>query len=176
MRARLYWVAVAVVILVPASLALAAWQRGGGGSLTGAGALPEGMVGEGVRQETPFEQFSQKLKLDEKTHVPAAREILLAAAQEGGPVGMQLLQIRQRMLNVALSDKPDDMKAAMDAYTEAATKMMAIEAAAFQKVCAILKPNQQTNAAQAFTILAGLLQAPAPATGRGGGQRRGGQQ
>jgi len=169
MRAGLQWISLAAMLLVPAGVMLSARQGGGGGGQSG---LPPDML-EGARQETPFEQFALKLKLDDKTQVPAAREIFLAAAQEAGPVGTQVLQARQRILNVALSDNPAEMKAATDAYTAAAAKMAAIEAAAFQKVYATLKPNQQANAAQAFTLMAGIFQPPAPSGGRGGGRRGG---
>jgi hypothetical protein len=51
--------------------------------------------------------------------------------------------------------------------------MASIEASAFAKPYATLKPNQQSNAAQAFTIMAGIFQPAAP-SGGGRGQRGGG--
>jgi hypothetical protein len=127
---------------------------------------------EGVRALTPFEQFAGRLKLDEKTQVPAAQEIFTAAAKEAGPIAVEMLQLRQKMLNVALSGNPEDQKAVEGTYTVAAAKMAGIEAAAFTKVYATLKPNQQSNAPQAFALIAGFFQAAGPAGGRG--QRGGG--
>ena len=132
------------------------------------------MGGEGPRALTRFEEFTGKLKLDDKTQVPAAREIFTAAAKDAAPVGVEMLQLRQRLLNLSLTGKPEDLPAVQDAYATAAAKMAGIEAAAFVKIYATLKPNQQSNAAQAFAIMAGFFQAPAPAAG-GRGQRRGGQ-
>ena len=47
--------------------------------------------------------------------------------------------------------------------------MAGIEASSFGKVCALLKPNQQSNAPQAFAVMTGIFQ-PAGAVrgGRGG--------
>ena len=59
------------------------------------------------------------------------------------------------------------MKAATAEYVTAQTKMAAIEAAAFGKVLALTKPNQQKDAAQAFALLAGFFQRAA-AGARGG--------
>ena len=42
--------------------------------------------------------------------------------------------------------------------------MAGIEAAAFAKTYATLKPNQQPNATQAFALMAGIFQAAAPSS------------
>ncbi len=145
------------------------------GAQTGAGGVQSGAPPiEGVRALTPFEQFTNRLKLDEKTQVPAAQEIFTAAAKEASPVAVEMLQLRQKMLNVALSGNPEDQKAVEGAYTVAAAKMTGIETSAFAKVYAGLKPNQQSNAAQAFALIAGFFQAAGP-SGGGRGQRGGGQ-
>jgi len=130
----------------------------------------------GARKMTPVEEFADKLHLDAKTQVPAVQEILSAASRDAGPVGQQMLQLRERMLNVALGNG-GDAKTTEDGYAAAAAKMAGIEAAAFAKVYALLKPNQQKDAAQAFTIMAGMFQPAAPAGGGGarGGRRGGGQ-
>src|SRR5438132_14414436 len=65
------------------------------------------------------------------------------------------------------------MKAAVDAYAAAAAKMAGVEARAFASVYATLKPNQQSNAPQAFALMAGMFQ-PAPPRAGGRGQRGGG--
>ena len=102
------------VLMLPGVVARPAAQKGGGrggNSLTGAGGTESAVMGsETARAMTPFEQFADKLKLDDKTQVPAAREIFVAASQEAGPVGVELLQLREKLLNVAMSGTPDDLK------------------------------------------------------------------
>jgi 2-hydroxychromene-2-carboxylate isomerase len=146
------------------------------GAQTGIGGVASGAPpSEGVRALTPFEQFAGRLKLDEKTQVPGAQEIFTAAAKEAAPVAVEMLQLRQKLLNAVLSGSPEDQKAVESAYTATAAKMAGIEAAAFAKVYATLKPNQQSNAPQAFALIAGFFQAAGP-SGGGRGQRGGGQQ
>ena len=128
----------------------------------------------GARNLTPFEEFVSKLKLDEKTQVPAVREIFVAAAQQAVPVNNEMLQIRQRLLNVMLTGTADEAKAVQAAYAVSAAKMTGLEAATFAKVYTMLKPNQQPRAPEAFAQLAGMFQSGAPSAR--GGQRRGGVQ
>jgi hypothetical protein len=151
-----------------AALLVAGTVGYGQGGMTGAGSLPEGMGSTGARALTPFEEIAGKFKLDEKTQVPAAIEIFNAAATEAGPVGVQILQIRQRILNGHLTGTPADVKAATDEYVAAQAKMSAIEANTFAKVYALLKPNQQKEADKAFVLMAGFFQRGAAPSGRGG--------
>lgn len=160
MRIRLIGLAVTALMLAAPSV-----PRGQTGSQGAERAL---MGGETVRALTPFEEFAGKLHLDGKTQQPAAIEIINAAASQAGPIGLQLLQIRQRILNGGLSGTPDDVKAATAEYVAVETKMATIEANAFAKVLALTKPNQQKDAPQAFAILAGFFQRTAAAGGRGG--------
>ena len=87
-----------------------------------------------------------------------------------GPVGVQMLQLRQKLLNDELAGDSADAKSVLDAYTAAAAKMSHIEADAFSKVYALLKPNQQSKAPQAFARMAGFFQATPGRGGRGGGR------
>jgi hypothetical protein len=66
----------------------------------------------------------------------------------------------------------DEMKPLMDAYTGVCAQMTAIEAEAFGKVYATLKPNQQKNSAQAFELLGGVF-IPGQGGGRGAGRGMG---
>jgi hypothetical protein len=83
-----------------------------------------------------------------------------------------MLLARQRMLNAARASLPEEVKAAQDAYTGAAATVAGVEASAFAKVYALLKPNQQKDAPDAFALIAGLLSNPAAggARGQGGGR------
>jgi len=123
---------------------------------------------------TPYQQFANKLKLDGKTQAPAAEQIFTEAAHEAGPIGQQMLQIRQRLLNDMMANKAEDVKPALEAYTEAAAKMTNLEVKAFTKVYETLKPNQQSGGPQAFAAIAGVFQPASPGGGRRGG--RGGAQ
>jgi hypothetical protein len=122
----------------------------------------------------PGEQMIDRLKLDSKTQAPEVRLLLMDASRDAAPVAQKMLEIRQRLANLALQNNTNDMAAASDAYAAAATEMAAIEARVFGKIYAILKPNQQANAPQAFAIMAGMFQ-PSPGRGGGGGGGRGGQ-
>lgn len=126
----------------------------------------------------PGEQMIDRLKLDSKTQAPEVRLLLMDASREATPVAQKMLEIRQRLGNLALQNKTDEMPGTADAYAAAATEMAAIEARTFAKIYALLKPNQQPNAAPAFAIMAGMFQ-PNPGRGGGGGgrggQRGGGQ-
>jgi hypothetical protein len=55
----------------------------------------------------------------------------------------------------------------IDAYAVSAARMASIETAAFQKVYALLEPNQQSRAPQAFELMAGFFQS-GPVRGGGG--------
>ena len=120
----------------------------------------------------PGEQMIDRLKLDSKTQAPEVRLLLMDASRDAAPVAQKLLEIRQRLANLALQNRTDEMPAATDAYAAAAAEMAGIEARTFAKIYAMLKPNQQANAPQAFAIMAGMFQ---PSPGRGGGGGRGGQ-
>ena len=176
MRAQVCIAALSTAVLVPVLWALPvpapapAPQKGGGGGITGPGSVESSvMATEGARAMTPFEQFADKLNLDEKTQVPQASQIFKAAADEAAPVAVQMLQLRQALLNADLQSA--DVKSVLDQYTGAAAKMSRIEADSFAKVYALLKPNQQSKAAQAFVLMAGFFQSgPVSSRGRRGEQ------
>jgi hypothetical protein len=166
---RISWlVAGALAVALASAIPAHPFAQGGNASGAGPGAPPPEMASLAPRALTPFEEFTGKLKLDSKQD-QAAEEIFNAAAREAAPIGVELLQIRQRMLNAALSGTPDDVKAASDAYAAAEAKMAAVEAGTFAKVYALLTPKQQSNAPQAFALMAGFFQSQ-------GAGRRGGRQ
>jgi len=158
----------ATLVLVPIVLSAqnAPIQSGMGNDDTGA---PKVSLDEPL----PGEKMIDRLKLDDKTQAPEVRLLLMDASRDATPVAQKILDVRLRLGNLALQNKVDEMPAATDAYAAAATEMAAIEARAFTKIYAMLKPNQQPNAPQAFAMMAGIFQLPA---GRGrSGQRGGGQ-
>ena len=163
---------------------LASAQRGGGGSGMGAGAGDEGGMGGGggmggmgggmpggmPRRQTKAEIFLDKLKLN-KEQKDDVITILNAANEKAGPIREQLAKGRAMFANMITGKASEaDLKKLMGDYTVVAAMMTNIEAEAFGKIYAILKPNQQSKAPQAFELMAGMF-AGAP----GGGQGRGGR-
>jgi hypothetical protein len=127
------------------------------------------------RPLTPFEQFTNQLRLDAKAQLPAVTEIMGGAERQAAPVAKEMQQLRIQLVNAERDNNAADIKAALDGYMVAASKMAAIEADAFTKVYALLKPNQQSRAPEAFAIMAGIFVPPAPPAPRPGQRGRGGQ-
>lgn len=162
----MFWKFIAVLV---ATTALSAqgerlgsqFNENGGGEQAAAAVRPPA---------TLMEQFVAALKIDMKTQAPAVQEIFAASQKEAIPVINQMMQIRQRMVNADLNDDTAEAQADRDAYLQASTKMATIEAQTFSKVYALLKPNQQSKAADAFRIMAGIFMPTGPARGAGGRQ------
>src|SRR5262245_33717274 len=156
---------VAAALLLAFATAAPAQETGGNAGGFGSGA---GEAGGAVRALNRFEQFAGKLKAD-KTQTPLMTPILQSAATEAAPVGQQMIQLQNQLLNALVAGKTDaDQKPIVEAYGSAASQMTGIEARAFGKICALLKPSQLGGAGQAFDLMAGWFQPPAPASGRGG--------
>ena len=160
----------ATLLLLPMILGAqnAPIQSGMGNEDTGAPKLS-------LDEPLPGEKMIDRLKLDDKTQAPEVRLVLMDASRDAAPFGQKMLELRQRLINLELQKKSDEIPQTIDAYTAAATEMAAIEARTFTKIYALLKPNQQANAPQAFAIMAGMFQ-PSPARGGGRGGQRGGRQ
>jgi len=67
----------------------------------------------------------------------------------------------------------DEVKKMLDEYAAVSATMTGIEADVFAKIYALLKPNQQSKAPQAFELLAGMFDGGGMQGG--GGRGRGGQ-
>lgn len=152
---------------------------GGGGGM-GAGGMEGGGMPRMQRLTKP-ELFADKLKLN-RDQKEQAQAILVEAAQKARPIVDQINRGRQLIGTALIQKKSEaDLKPLMDTYTAVSAQMTAVEAEAFGKIYAILKPNQQKNAAQSFEILGGMFM-PVQTAGRGmgrsqgmgGGQREGG--
>lgn len=156
------------LVLMLATAALSA-QRGGG--LTGAVETPPPAIGQPL---SLVEQFQQQLRLD-ATQIPAADEVLQAASRQAAPVAQQMSNVRQGLVNAELRKEPDSAKQLLAEYQTLAAKMAAVETEAFMKISALLKPDQQKRAEQAFTVMAGMFLPPRPGRiGLRGGAPRGG--
>ena len=174
-------VRVMAAALFAAGLAVA--QPGGGmgeGGGMGRGGGSSDRMGEGMggtmmpRRMSRPELLAEKLKLksDQKTE---AEKILSAAMEKAGPVRDELNQARRAVAEAMLSKASDDeIKKALDGYAMVSAQMTGIEADAFAKIYALLKPNQQGKAAQAFELMAGMFSSGGGGTGRRG-NRGGGE-
>jgi hypothetical protein len=140
--------------------------RGGGGMERGGNGGDMGATLRPVRQ-TPLDLFAEKLKLskDQKTE---AITILQDAAKEIAPIQQQMLEARQHMAGLLIAGQSgEQFDQVMKAYGPLAAQTAAVESKAFAKICKMLKPNQQKNAAQAFELLADTLDRPRVGLGRG---------
>ena len=149
------------------AIGLASAQPGGGGM---GGDMGSGMGGM-ARRQSPLEMFVDKLKLkdDQKDEV---QKILSATAEKIAPVREQLTKGRSVIFQALMSKaSDDDIKKLMGDYTLLSAQVTGLEADAFGKILALLKPNQQKNAPQAFDLLATVFQGSG---GGGGGRGRGG--
>jgi hypothetical protein len=134
----------------------------GGGMGNDVGGMPR------IERRTPFDIFAERLKLN-KDQKAEAQTVLADAMKESAPLRQQLAQSRVEMAKAMLGGaSTDDLKKTMDAYASVAAQVTGVEAKAFAKVCATLKPNQQGKAASAFELMAGMFNAPA---GGAGGRR-----
>ena len=159
---------------------LASAQRGGGGGGGGEGGMggegigmnagggTSGMPG-GMRRQTKEELLFEKLKLNKEQKEEGAT-ILAAAREKAGPVRDQLNKGRQLIVGLIMQKRDDDVKKLMGDYAIVAAQMTAIETEAFGKLYALLKPNQQSKAPQAFELMAGMF---AGGGAQGGGRGRG---
>ena len=162
-----------LMVTMLAGPALARQDGGGGGGGGGFGGGQSGLPPGIDAPRTIPQQIASKLKLD-KTQSPQVDQILTAAAAEAAPHAQQLLLIRQRLVNASRANRPEDVKAGQDAYAAAAAQIAGIEAKAWSKVYAVLKPNQQKEAPAAFVLMAGLLSNPPDGGARSGGRGPGG--
>jgi hypothetical protein len=144
-------------------------RGGGGGSETGGG-MPQ------VRRQTKAEMLFDKLKLNKEQREEAVT-ILSAAMEKAAPVRDQINKGRMVIAN-AITGKAseEDIKNLLGQFTAVNAQMTGIEAEAFGKLYATLKPNQQSKAPQAFELMAGMFAGGGMQGGGGGGGRgRGGQ-
>jgi hypothetical protein len=157
-----------------ATLALAQGSMAGGGGGRGeqnAGAVPTSNMR--VQKETKAQQIVGKLKLskDQQTEVESILEV---SYQEAAPVRDLMSKGRVAYVNAVLSGQSaDDMAKLTKDFTTVEAQMANVEVKAFQKIYALLKPNQTAHAPEAFDLMAGIFDAAAG--GRGGGRGRGGR-
>jgi hypothetical protein len=168
---------------------LALAQAGGGDPGGGMGGMGGGSGGRGeqnagmtptgntrVQRESKADQIVGKLKLskDQKTEFES---ILQVSFQDAAQVRDLLSKGRSALANAILAGQSaDDIAKITQAYTAVEAQMTGLEVKAFQKVYALLKPNQTAHAPEAFELMAGILDPAAGGRGMGGmGRGRGGR-
>jgi Spy/CpxP family protein refolding chaperone len=162
-----------ILVIAVLSAAMAAAQHGGGGGLpTGAAATDGGGWGSAHADRlSPRDQFAAKLKLDKDQRVSV--EAILNTAQEAmGPAQQKLVEARRDMVLAMLDPKsgPEDVTKLTQAYDALSVQAKALEATAFGKICALLKPNQQSKAVPNFGFMAQLVEQGSMGAASGGGQ------
>ena len=172
-------------LLLTAVLAttLASAQRGGGGGGgggddtggTGGGGGMGGMGGgiPRVQRQSKAEMLADRLKLN-KDQKEEVQTLFNATLKEAAPLREQILKGREVITGAILAGRSqDDLKKLFDTYAIVSAQMIGIETKAFTKLCATLKPNQQSKAASAFELMAGMFDPPPVGGGRMGGGRAG---
>jgi hypothetical protein len=147
-------------------------SRGGGGEM---GSMNGGMGT--VRRASKAEQIADKLKLS-KEQKEEFQTILSAAREKAVSVRGEMDKQRAQIAGAYIDGKTGpDLDKPMADYAAAAAQMTKVEAEAFAKIYALLKPNQQSKAEQAFEMMAGLFNPPGGGggNGMGGGSGRGRQ-
>jgi len=153
--------------LLAAGMASAQGKRGGGGG----NSMGNDMGMPRPQQQSKMDVLAEKLKLT-KEQKEQVLNIMNAAGESAGPISGQILQGRQMIVQAMVQgqDNTDDFKKLMTAYTGALAQMDNIEATAYGKIYALLKPNQQKAGEQVFAdLMAGIFMR----MGGGGGRRRG---
>jgi Spy/CpxP family protein refolding chaperone len=123
-----------------------------------------------AQRQSQLDQFADKLKLN-KEQRPQAETIMDAAREAMGPAQQKLIEARKNLAAALIGGQSGD---AIDKLTKtyaslsAQTKML--EANAFAKICALLKPNQQSKAVQNFGLMAQLVESGQMGGPAGGGQ------
>jgi hypothetical protein len=170
-----------LTVILAAGFASAQGGRGGGGGgfgdegMGGGSGMNGGGMGGGMpqmRRQTKEERLFDKLKLN-KDQKEQAGQILSAAMEKAAPTREMLTKGRIAIAN-AITGKAseDDLKKLLGEYSAVSATMTGIEADVFAKLYALLKPNQQSKAPQAFELLAGMFDGGGM---QGGGRGRGGQ-
>ncbi len=146
-------------------------DMGGGGDGPGSSGMGGGMPG-GMRRQSKEELLLDKLKLSKDQKEEAAK-ILSAAREKATPVGALINKGRQIIVVAMVEKREDDVKKLMGEYAIVSAQMTGIETDAFAKIFALLKPNQQAKAPQAFEMMAGMFAGGGGMQGGGGGRGRG---
>ncbi|HEX3746587.1 MAG TPA: Spy/CpxP family protein refolding chaperone [Bryobacteraceae bacterium] len=154
-----------------AALAVAQGRGGGGGGMGGGGGSPEGDLGgsghaHATPKESKAEQVADRLKLNSEQKV-TFNSLIEETQKDAAPVIQQVQKSRNDLANAMLNGKTEaEIAPLKQALSDAQFQMMGVEVKTFQKIVALLKPNQVSRAPEAFELMADIFLQPA--RGRGG--------
>ncbi|MGA2274560.1 MAG: Spy/CpxP family protein refolding chaperone [Bryobacteraceae bacterium] len=130
-----------------------------------------------AQRDNSLDQFAGKLKLNKEQRAQA-ETIIDAAREAAGPVQQKLLEVRRYLAAALITGQSSEADKLTKTYTSLSAQAKTLEANAFGKICALLKPNQQSKAAQHFGLIAQAVeqgQMGGPPGGSQPGQWSGGQ-
>jgi hypothetical protein len=147
---------------------------GGGGGRGGGGSDPNmGIGGFGratYHKETQADQIANRLKLDSDQKMQV-NSIFEATTKGAEATVQQVLKCRQDLANALLNGKSGaDIAPLNEALRDAEFQMTGVEVKAFQKVVALLKPNQMAKAPEAFDLMADIFVLQGRGRGESGGR------
>jgi Spy/CpxP family protein refolding chaperone len=123
-----------------------------------------------AQRQSQLDQFAEKLKLNKEQRAEAEK-IIDAGREEIGPFQQKLIEARKNLAVALIGGQSGDaIDKLTQTYTSFSVQAKAVEAKAFGKMCALLKPNQQSKAVPNFGLMAQLVE-----QGEMGGQGSGGQ-
>lgn len=161
MFAKVFLTGIAMAALAVAQGQGQGGMGGGGGGGRGGGMSDPSTSGGGVRasyhKETKADQVANRLKLtgDQKT---ALNTIFESTFKDATPITQQLLKSRQDLANALLNGKSDaEIAPLSQALSDAEFQMTGVEVKAFQRIVALLKPNQMAKAPEAFDLMEGIF-------------------
>jgi len=145
----------------------------GGRDRSGMGGQMGGGMARVQQRQTREELLADKLKLN-KEQKEQLGNILSAAREKAGPIREALLKQKLAVAQAIGSGQSEEqMKAVLANYSTLAAQMDGVEAEAFGKIYAMLKPNQQSKAEQGFELMAGMFESAGRGQGMGMGRGRG---
>jgi len=129
-------------------------QRSGGGGGGGGGRGRDGGGMDAIaipRRQARFDVIADKLKLN-KEQKEEAGKIFDAAQESAAPLNEQIRTGRNRITQAIIqgSNSGPEFQQLTAAYQAVLAQMAGIEATAYGKLYASLKPNQQSKAPQVF--------------------------
>jgi Spy/CpxP family protein refolding chaperone len=136
--------------------------------------VSKGPTGPQVRTLTRREMLVDRLKLS-KEQKDEADKIFAAATDKTAGVRDELTKGRIAIANAITGNASEaEVNTLLADYTKTSAKLTGIEAEAFSKLYALLKPNQQTKSPHAFELMAGMFFGGPGGGGPGGGPNGGG--
>ena len=176
MFAKVFLTGIAVAALAVAQGQGGGGAPGGGGGGGRGGGMDSGGMGGGnmgrasYHKESKAEQVANRLKLssDQKTEY---NSILQTTWKDAAPIVQQVLKSHQDLANAMLNGKSEAEVAPLNqALSDAEFQMTGVEVKTFQKIIALLKPNQLSKAPEAFDLMAGIFLPQGAGRGGWGGR------